>query len=77
MLNFKMSKNIDCFIFSDDSAVVSEYVRLFSSVEFPSSSSSDLKGLRAKGRPFTVNVEGIVGTGKSTLLEFFKVRRNK
>ena len=30
--------------------------------------------LKKRSKPFTVNVEGIVGTGKSTFLRFFKVK---
>lgn len=40
-------------------------------LEFPS-----LKEFRRRKKPFTVNVEGIVGTGKSTFLRFFKPYRH-
>ncbi len=37
-------------------------------MEFPSK-----EALVRRGRPFSVDVEGIVGTGKSTCLNFFRV----
>ena len=51
--------------------MVSHYEREFSSLEFPQLSSAHL--YRRRSRPFTINVEGIVGTGKSTFLTFFQV----
>ncbi len=47
---------------------MASYRQKFDSLRFPGA-----EELRSRvGRPFTVNVEGIVGTGKSTFLKFFE-----
>jgi len=43
--------------------------RQWSRFRFP-----DAERLSSRATPFTVNVEGIVGTGKSTFLNYFKVK---
>jgi len=48
--------------------IVSHYEQQFSDLTFPSPGDFKLR----RGKPFTVNVEGIVGTGKSTLLRYFQ-----
>lgn len=50
-----------------ESDIVASYERQWAELEFPSPGDFKLR----RGKPFTVNVEGIVGTGKSTLLQSF------
>jgi len=64
-----MSDNRLPFGYSDEDKVVSHYEEQFASLEFPQLSSHLY---RRRSRPFTINVEGIVGTGKSTFLTFFQ-----
>lgn len=42
--------------------------RQWEDLKFP-----NLRDFKRRRKPFTVNVEGIVGTGKSTFLRYFRV----
>ena len=45
--------------------------RQWEDLKFP-----NLRDFQRRRKPFTVNVEGIVGTGKSTFLRYFRVSQN-
>ena len=66
----KSSSSNQPFGYYAEDEVVSYYEGQFASLEFPQLSSHLY---RRRSRPFTINVEGIVGTGKSTFLTFFEV----
>ena len=47
---------------------LSYYEEQWKDLKFP-----EMREFRRRRKPYTINVEGIVGTGKSTFLEFFEV----
>jgi len=60
---------LSCCIIGFDALPSSDYAQLWKPEFFPS---VDQLLSRRSGRPFTISVEGNVGSGKSTVLNFFK-----
>merc|ERR1712234_16102 len=71
MMNWKVQVVIvlSCCIIGFDALPSSDYAQLWKPEFFPS---VEQLLSRRSGRPFTISVEGNVGSGKSTVLNFFK-----
>ena len=57
--------------FTREFLTLEEMERQWEDLKFP-----NLRDFQRRRKPFTVNVEGIVGTGKSTFLRYFRVSQN-
>jgi len=69
MMSWKVVIVLSCCIIGFDALPSGDYAQLWKPEFFPS---VEQLLSRRSGRPFTISVEGNVGSGKSTVLNFFK-----